>query len=105
MTEVLKEEISKLKKLNEQYKVFLSSKNVIHRDKKRDKTRYYLKDGSTYVIGKNYRYLYDVRTKIITYEFGNGQVERTFSNGLKEIRHSDGTITIKNGEKDYEFIE
>lgn len=105
MTEVLKEEIDKLRTLNEQYKKFLNSKNVIHKDRKRDKTRYYLKDGSTYVIGKNYRYLYDSRSKIITYEFSNGQVERTFSNGLKEIRHKDGTVTIKNGEKDYEFIE
>lgn len=105
LVKILKEEIEKLKSLNNEYQIFLESKKVVHTDGKRNKTRYYLKDGSTYVIGKNYRYLYDSKSKIITYEFSNGQVERTFPNGLKEIRHRDGSLTIKNGEKDHEYIE
>ncbi|KAM0675201.1 hypothetical protein GVAV_000853 [Gurleya vavrai] len=103
--DILKEEINKLKKLNDEYESFLQSKKVIHTDRNRNKTRYYLQDGSTYVVSKNCRYLYDSKTKIITYEFENGQVERTFPCGLKEIRHSDGSITIRNGTKDYESIK
>lgn len=103
--DLLKEEIEKLKNLNTEYKLFLESKKVVHTDKNKGKTRYYSKDGSTYVIGKNYRYLYDVRSKIVTYEFSNGQVERTFPGGLKEIRHCDGSVSIRNGDRDYEFID
>lgn len=105
LIKILKEEIEKLKSLNNEYQLFLESKKVVHKDGKGSKTRYYLKDGSTYVVGKNYRYLYDAKTKTITYEFLNGQIERTFQNGIKEIRHNDGSITIRNGEKDYETIE
>jgi hypothetical protein len=73
----------------------------------KSKIRYHLKDGSTYVVNREnkYRYLYDVGTKIITYEFSNGKIERTFPGGLKEIRHPDGTVTIRNGTKDYDFIK
>lgn len=106
VVDILKEEILKLRKLNEEYKGFLESKRVVHKDQFHHKTRYYLKDGSTYVVKDNqYRYLYDARTKIITYEFSNGQIEKTFPLGLKEIRHPDGTITIKNGSKDHEYIK
>lgn len=103
--DILKDEINKLKKLNNEYETFLQSKKVIHTDKNRNKTRYYLQDGSTYVVSKKCRYLYDAKSRVITYEFENGQVERTFPCGLKEIRHNDGSITIKTGSKDYECIK
>ncbi|EJW05389.1 hypothetical protein EDEG_00053 [Edhazardia aedis USNM 41457] len=105
LIDVLKEEIRKLKALNLEYKAILNNKKVVHFDKKKGKTRYYLSDGSTYVINKHYKYLYDSNTKIITYEFENGQIERTFPCGLKEIRYNDGNIVIKNGDKDYEYIQ
>jgi hypothetical protein len=106
VVDILKEEIAKLRDLNEEYRKILDSKKVVHRDQMQNKTRYYLKDGSTYVVKNNqYRYLYDAKTKIITYEFFNGQVEKTFPTGLKEIRHPDGSITIKSSGKDYDFIK
>lgn len=104
--DVLKEEIYKLRKLNEEYKGILEAKKVVHKDQLQNKTRYYLKDGSTYVVRNNqYRYLYDAKIKVITYEFCNGQIEKTFPLGLKEIRYPDGTITIKNGPKDHDYIK
>ncbi|KAK1351148.1 hypothetical protein CWI38_0382p0080 [Hamiltosporidium tvaerminnensis] len=107
LIEILKEEIIKLKNLNDQYKSYIDTKKVVHTDSLKNKTRYHLKDGSTYVVNKNgkYRYLYDASTKIITYEFSNGQIEKTFPGGIKEIRYPDGTITIRNGEKDYDCIK
>lgn len=105
VVDILKEEILKLRKLNEEYKNILEAKRVMHKDQLQSKTRYYLKDGSTYVVKNNqYRYLYDAKTKIITYEFVNGQIEKTFPSGLKEIRYPDGSITIKNGSNDHEHI-
>lgn len=91
--------------MNDEYQMLLDSKKVINTERKRDKTRYFLKDGSTYVVGRNYKYLYDAKTRIITYEFANGQVERTFPTGVKEIRHSDGSIVVRCGEKDYDLIQ
>ncbi|KAF7683821.1 hypothetical protein TCON_0975 [Astathelohania contejeani] len=107
LIEILKEEIIKLRALNEDYRLSLSNKKVIATEHKKTKYRYQLKDGSTYVVSKQgkYRYLYDSKTKIMTYEFSNGQVERTFPGGLKEIRYPDGSITIKDGTKDYEYIQ
>ncbi|KAM0677118.1 hypothetical protein BDAP_002279 [Binucleata daphniae] len=105
VVDILKEEIKKLKKLNLEYENLLDSKKVMHTDKNKYKTRYFLRDGSTYVVSKNCRYLYDAKSKIITYEFDNGQIERTFPCGLKEIRHTDGSITIRNGGKDYDCIK
>ncbi|CAD25742.1 hypothetical protein [Encephalitozoon cuniculi GB-M1] len=106
VVDILKEEILKLRKLNEEYKKMLESKKVMHKDQLQNKIRYYLKDGSTYVVKSNqYRYLYDAKTKTITYEFSNGQIEKTFPSGLKEIRHPDGSITIKNGPRDHEYIK
>lgn len=104
LVEVLKNEITKLKELNEQYKEILESKKVIHKEITKNKTRYFLKDGSTYVVRDKYRYLYDSKSKIITYEFENGQVEKSFPNGIKEIRYSDGRVIIKNDNKDYDII-
>lgn len=104
--DVLREEILKLRRLNEEYRRILDGKRVVHKDQVQSKTRYYLKDGSTYVVkGSQYRYLYDAKTKVITYEFANGQIEKTFPSGLKEIRHPDGSITIKNGARDHEYIK
>lgn len=79
---------------------------MVHEEHNKGKTRYYLHDGSTYVVSKNnkYKYLYDAKSRIITYEFDNGQIERTFPNGLKEIRYKDGSITIKNGSREYDYI-
>ena len=52
-----------------------------------------------------YRYLYNFKSKTITYEFENGQIERTFVNGMKEIRKSDGSIVIKTNAKEYFSFE
>lgn len=106
VVDILKEEIVKLRRLNEEYRKILEDKKVVHKDQAQGKTRYYLRDGSTYVVkGNQYRYLYDAKTKVITYEFSNGQVEKTFPLGLKEIRHPDGSITIKSGSRDHEYIK
>ncbi|KAM0672927.1 hypothetical protein CWI42_050120 [Ordospora colligata] len=106
VVDVLKEEIHKLRRLNEEYKRILDAKRVVHKDQLQNKIRYYLKDGSTYVVKSNqYRYLYDAKTKVVTYEFANGQIEKTFPSGLKEIRHPDGSITIRNGPNDHEYIK
>ncbi|EOB15488.1 hypothetical protein NBO_3g0039 [Nosema bombycis CQ1] len=105
LVDILREEIEKLKKLNSEYKDALDSKKVIHKEVHPNKVRYYLKDGSTYVIRNNkYKYLYDNKTKIMTYEFSNGQIERTMPYGIKEIRYPDGSIVIKSDEKEYEVI-
>lgn len=103
---MIKGEIESLKSQIQAYNTTLKSKEVVGKEEKPSKTRYYLKDGSVYVIkGKEYKYLYDANTKIVTYEFANGQIERTFENGIKEIRRKDGTIVIKSGLKEFEFIE
>lgn len=105
LVDILREEIIKLRTLNTEYREMIETKKVVHTDKMRHKTRYYLKDGSTYVVDKrkNIRYLYDAKSKTITYEFPNGQVEKTFEGGIKEVRHPDGSITVRHGEKDYDF--
>lgn len=102
---VLQEEIKTLRNLTEEYKTIIEGKKVMKQEESGTKTRYYLKDGSVYVVkGKEYRYLYDTKTKIVTYQFENGQIERTFENGLKEIRQPDGSITIKSGVKEYDRV-
>ncbi|OAG29001.1 hypothetical protein NEDG_01140 [Nematocida displodere] len=106
LVELLKEEIDKLKRLNEEYETQLSNKTVKNKETTATKTKYTLSDGSIYVInkGKNYKYLYDSNTSVITYEFSNGQIERTFPTGIKEIRRTDGKIIIKTSEKEYDVI-
>ena len=88
--ELLKKEIEKLRELNNEYKNILDSKKVVHKEIEKKKIRYYLQDGSTYVIRDKYRYLYDAKSKVITYEFDNGQIERSYPSGIKEIRYGDG---------------
>lgn len=100
----LRHELTRLRQLNDEYQIMINTKKVVHTTSSGTKTRYYLKDGSSYVIGKNYRYLYDANSKSVTYEFDNGQIERTFSNGLKEIRRPDGSIIIRDGPKEYEYL-
>ena len=102
---ILEEEIKLLKELNAKHSEDLQNKKVVKKEEGLTKTRYYLKDGSVYVVkGKDFRYLYDSKSKIITYEFESGQIERTFSGGLKEIRRKDGSIVIKNGQKEYDHL-
>lgn len=102
---IIKNEIETLKKLAEEHKLKTDEKKVIGKEDKGGRTRYFLKDGSVYVVkGRNYRYLYDSKSKVVTYEFENGQIERTFEAGIKEIRKKDGTIVVKTGQKDYEFM-
>lgn len=97
--DLLKSQIAELKASNE-------DKKVVGKEEKASKTRYYLKDGSVYVVkGREYRYLYDAKSKVVTYEFENGQIERTFDHGLKEIRRRDGTIVIKTGPRDFDYIQ
>ncbi|KCZ79378.1 hypothetical protein H312_03232 [Anncaliia algerae PRA339] len=105
--EILRDEIERLKILHIEYKQNLESKKVIHEEKQPLKTRYFLKDGSTYVVDSkgNYKYLYDNKNRSITYHFTNGQIEKTFENGIKEIRYPDGSICIKFGDKDYDFYK
>jgi hypothetical protein len=80
-------------------------KKVVGKEETLNKTRYYLKDGSVYVVkGREYKYLYDSKTKVVTYEFDNGQIERTFQNGIKEIRKKDGTVIIKTGPKEFDYL-
>ncbi|EPR77940.1 T-complex protein 10 [Spraguea lophii 42_110] len=107
LIDILKEEITKLKKLNKEYKELIDGKSIVHTEKRTSKTRYHLADGSTYVVDRNnkYRYLYDVKTKIITYEFPNGQVEKSYPVGIKEIRYPDGTIGVRTGNKEYEYLK
>lgn len=107
LVKILRDELVKLKELNKEYKKMINEKKVVHEEQNKGKIRYHLNDGSTYVVSrdKKYRYLYDANSRIITYEFDNGQVERTFPNGLKEIRYSDGSIGIRNGSKDYDYIK
>lgn len=102
---ILEEEMGILKKLTDKYNKETNGKQVVKKEESATKTRYYLKDGSVYVVkDKHYRYLYDSQTKTITYQFEGGQVERTFPGGLKEIRRKDGTIVIKNGHMDFEHL-
>lgn len=103
--ELLKKEIEKLRELNNEYKNILDSKKVVHKEIEKKKIRYYLQDGSTYVIRDKYRYLYDAKSKVITYEFDNGQIERSYPSGIKEIRYGDGSIIIKNDNKDYDKLD
>lgn len=103
--DILKGELDTLRQQVVEERNTDEGKMVVGKEENGIKTRYYLKDGSVYVVkGKDYRYLYDSKTKIVTYEFENGQIERTFENGLKEIRKKDGTIIVKTGPKDYEFV-
>lgn len=104
---ILKTEIMKLKQLNQEYKKVVQEKKIVHEERKKNKTRYHLSDGSTYVVShdKKYKYLYDANSRIITYEFENGQIERTFPNGIKEIRYADGSVGIRHGNKDYDLIK
>lgn len=104
LIELLKNEIDKLKQLNDEYKETIQSKKVVHREVSNNKTRYFLQDGSTYVVRDKYRYLYDAKSKIITYEFDNGQIEKSFPSGIKEIRYPDGSIIIKSDNKEYDVI-
>lgn len=102
---ILRSEIDALKSQIAELKVSSEEKKVVGKEEKASKTRYYLKDGSVYVVkGKEYRYLYDAKTRVVTYEFENGQIERTFDHGLKEIRRRDGTIVIKTGPRDFDYI-
>lgn len=107
LLEVLREEIKRLHSLNEEYEAALKKKTVSHREDRPGKTKYILRDGSLYVVNKKYRYryLYDSRTNVVTYEFENGQVERTFPGGIKEIRYPDGKLAVKTGERDYDIIK
>ncbi|KRH92087.1 putative T-complex 10/CenJ [Pseudoloma neurophilia] len=106
LVDVLRKEILKLRQLNEEYKQLLTDKRIVSKEsnKIKDLKRYHLQDGSTYVIRSNYKYLYDNKTRIITYQFKNGQIERTFPNGIKEIRYTDGSIGIRHGNNDYDYI-
>lgn len=105
VTAILEAEISRLRQLTAEYKHRSEAKKVISKEDKVGKERYFLKDGSVYVVKQNeYKYLYDSNTKMMTYEFGNGQIERTFPNGLKEIRRTDGTVIIKTGPRDYDYV-
>ncbi|KAH9387028.1 uncharacterized protein NEMAJ01_1924 [Nematocida major] len=106
LTEVLKEEIERLKKLNKEYEEVLNRKKVKSKEESGGKVKYTLSDGSVYVVHreKKYKYLYDANTSIVTYEFGNGQIERTFPFGIKEIRTPAGKIVIKSSEKEYDVI-
>lgn len=102
---MLQKEIEQLRALNDQFQHMKDSKKVVRKEEKNSKMRYYLKDGSVYVVkGSEYRYLYDAQSKMVTYEFENGQIERTFESGLKEIRQQDGSIIVKNGTKDYDYV-
>ncbi|KAM0680842.1 hypothetical protein GINT2_001116 [Glugoides intestinalis] len=105
MTSLLKNELEQLKQHVVCLKEQGEEKKVVGKEVNGIRTRYYLKDGSVYVVkGREYRYLYDSKTKMVTYEFENGQIERTFENGLKEIRKRDGSVVIKTGSKEYDFI-
>lgn len=103
---ILEDEIKALNNLNIDYKKKLENKKVYKKEETNKKIRYYLNDGSVYFIKPNeYRYLYDAQTQVVTYEFNNGQIERTFPNGLKEIRGKDGSVVIKHGMKDYDYFD
>lgn len=106
ITTILEAEIKNLRELNQEYQKSRDDKKVVRKEESGSKTRYYLRDGSVYVTkGKEYRYLYDMKTKVVTYEFEGGQIERTFPNGIKEIRQSNGSLIIKNGSKEYDYLD
>jgi hypothetical protein len=103
---ILQDELESLKRQIAEADQDLQEKTVVGKEEKMSKTRYYLRDGSVYVIkGNEYKYLYDSKSKTVTYVFENGQIERTFENGLKEIRRKDGTIVIKTAPKEFDFIK
>lgn len=103
---ILQDELDCLKKQISEQNQDLLDKTVVGKEEKSLKSRYYLKDGSVYVIKPNeYKYLYDSKSKIVTYVFENGQIERTFDNGIKEIRRKDGTIVIKTSPKEFDYIK
>ncbi|KAI5171029.1 hypothetical protein NEFER03_0431 [Nematocida sp. LUAm3] len=106
LVEILREEIEKLKRLNEQYEDSLRRKSIKTKEEEESKIKYTLSDGSVYVVHKlkKYKYLYDAGNSCITYEFPNGQIERTFPGGIKEIRAADGRIIIKHADKDYDVL-
>jgi len=102
---ILRDEIEQLRASSAQCQAAKDSKKVVRMEEKLGRKRYYLKDGSVYVVkDREYRYLYDAQSKVVTYEFANGQIERTFETGLKEIRHKDGSIIVKSGSGDYLHI-
>lgn len=104
--DILQEEIGKLRRLNQEYEGMLRRKAVKEKQETPRKIKYTLNDGSVYVVhkSKKYRYLYDAASSVVTYEFENGQIERTFPSGIKEIRTADGKIVIKESEKEYDVI-
>lgn len=105
ITTLLKQEIEQLKEQINEIKTQSEDKKVVGKEESGSKTRYYLKDGSVYVVKRReYKYLYDSKTKVVTYEFDNGQIERTFPSGIKEIRKTDGTVVVKTGSKEFDFL-
>lgn len=105
VTALLKEELAQLRQHVADLKLQSEEKKVVGKEESTGRVRYYLKDGSVYVVkGREYRYLYDAKSKVVTYEFENGQIERTFENGLKEIRKKDGSLVIKTGPKEFDYI-
>lgn len=105
VVDILKDELNKLKTQVEEIKKNSEDKLVIGKEDKAGKSRYFLKDGSVYVVkGREYKYLYDSKTKMVTYVFENGQIERTFENGIKEIRRADGSIIVKTGMKEFDYL-
>lgn len=103
--DILKKEIDELKFLMKAFKASLQSKRVIYLQKSENKKKYFLEDGSTFVIGSNCKYLYDTSDNSMTYEFSNGQIEKTFKSGIKEIRYPNGAIAIKYEDKTYEIVK
>ncbi|KAI5187235.1 hypothetical protein NEHOM01_2031 [Nematocida homosporus] len=106
LVEILREEIERLRRLNEEYEEVIQRKRVKSKEESEGKVKYWLNDGSVYVVNKDrkYKYLYDKSSGVVTYEFGSGQIERTFPGGIKEIRTADGKIIVKNSEKEYDIV-
>ncbi|KAI5179656.1 hypothetical protein NEOKW01_0119 [Nematocida sp. AWRm80] len=107
LLELLRKEINTLKRMNKEYQERLQNKKIKSKEQLQNKIKYTLNDGSIYInnTAKKYKYLYDSKTNIITYEFSNGQIERTFPIGIKEIRTPDGKIVIKTEENEYEILK
>ncbi|KAF7696527.1 hypothetical protein CDIK_1795 [Cucumispora dikerogammari] len=105
LLKVFKKEVNILKELIKKYKTEIESKKVIYMQTHEDKQKYYLEDGSVYVNGDKFKYLYNIKDGSVTYQFNNGQLERTFACGFKEIRYADGSIVIKMNDKTQEIIK
>lgn len=101
----LKNEINSLKELIEKYKMEIQSKKVVYIQTLDNKQKYYLEDGSSYVVGSKFKYLYNSKDGSVMYQFSNGQIEKTLANGFKEIRYPDGSILIKFNDKTQEIIK